>query len=270
MGWTPDDPARLEGPGRFIEWHWWNASDEERLIYLLAAGSPNPQHDLPPGLYYRLKRTVRRHDGMPPYVVSWPGTLFTYFFSHCWIDYRGLGADDPARLGVDAPRVDWFENSRRAVLTHRARCIEQAARFKTLSADRWGLSACAGRDGYIVPEVRPNLRDVDQWFEGTLAPYAAVSTIMFTPRESLAAIRAFRSLRDGEGRPLIWRDPQQGGYGFVDSFNLDQGFVSDDYVGIDQGPMLLSIENVRTGLIWRLFMRHEAVRRAATRLRLQP
>ena len=155
------------------------------------------------------------------------------------------------------------------MLTHRQRCIEQAARFKTLASDRWGLSACSARDGYIVPEIRPNIRDEDTWFDGTVAPYAAISAIMFTPEESLAAIRAFRALKGADGKPLVWRDPKSGGYGFVDSFNIDQGFVCDDYVGIDQGPMLLAIENARTGLIWKLFMRHEAVQRALKRLRLE-
>ncbi len=269
MGWKPDDPGDLAGTGKFLDWRWHDASDEERLIYFLAVGSPNPEHAVTPGLYYRLERTVKRHRDMAPYVVSWPGALFTYFFSHCWIDYRSLGADDPRRFGIDAPRVDWFENSRRAVLTHRQRCIEQAARFKTLAPDRWGLSACSARDGYIVPEVRPNIRDSDAWFEGTIAPYAAVSAIMLTPEESLAAIRAFRTLQDAEGKPLVWRDPRQGGYGFVDSFNLDQNFVCDDYVGIDQGPMLLAIENARTGLVWKFFMQHEAVQRALKRLGLR-
>jgi hypothetical protein len=164
--------------------------------------------------------------------------------------------------------VDWFENSRRAVRTHRARCIEQAGRFGTLSTERWGLSACAGRDGYIVPQVRPNGSDTDEWFEGTVAPYAAATALMFTPQESLAAIRAFRALRGADGRPLVWRAPAEGGYGFADAFNLDQGYVSDDYVGIDQGPILLAIENVRTGLIWRLFMGSDSARRALHRLQL--
>lgn len=269
MGWRPDDPTRLDGPGRLLQWRWYNASDEERLIYFLAAGCPLEAHAVDPALYYRLQRTVMRHGDMPPYVVSWPGTLFTYLFSHCWIDYRTLGTDDPGRFGVQAPRVDWFENSRRAVLTHRQRCIGQSQRFRTLAPDRWGLSACAARDGYIVPQVRPNLSGQDQWFEGTVAPYAAATAIMLTPRESLEAIRAFRSLRGPDGRLLVWRDPADGGYGFVDSFNLDQGFASDDYVGIDQGPILLAIENVRSGLIWKLFMRHPVAVRAVERLKLR-
>jgi len=268
MGWKPDDPKDMGGSGKFLEHHWWVASDEERLIYLLAAGAPRDEHAIEPALYYRLVRTIKRHAELPPFVVSWPGTPFTYTFSHCWIDYRGLGADDPRRFGVEAPRVDWFENSRRALRTHRQRCIEESLRFKTLGPERWGLSSCAARAGYIVPEIRPSLRDVDTWFEGTVAPYAAASAIMFMPTEAMAAIRAMRELKGSDGKPFVWRDPADGGYGFVDSFNLDQDYAHDDYVGIDLGPMLLAIENARTGLIWKLFLRHESVRRALRRLQL--
>jgi hypothetical protein len=250
------------------------ASDEERLIYFLATGSPTPEFAVEPQVYYRLRRTVENFEQMPPYVVSWNGALFTYFFSHCWIDYRSLAADDPRAFGIDAPRVDWLENSRRAVLTHRERCIDAGAEFSTLAPDRWGLSPCMGLtaegvEGYLVQEVQPNLSDNDAWQLGTVAPYAAASAIMFTPAESLAALRAFRDLQRANGEPLAWRDPDRGGYGFADSFNVDQQHASDDNVAIDVGPMLLAIENARTGLVWRLFMSHDVSKRAMDRLRLK-
>lgn len=270
MAWKLDDAARMDGPGQFTSAHWQWASDEERLIYFIACAAPTAGHAVDPKLYYKLKRPVERHKDMPPFVVSWPGTLFTYFFASCWVDYRALDADNPKDFGVDAPRVDWFENSRRAVLTHRARCIELSDRYKTLSADRWGLSACMARDGYIVPEIQPNLSDKDILFEGTVTPYAAGSSIVFAPLECIAALRAMRELKDAAGKPLVWRDPKTSdGYGLVDSFNLDQNYVCDDYVGIDEGPMLLAIENARTGLIWRLFMRHDVSRRAVELLKLR-
>ena len=71
-------------------------------------------------------------------------------------------------------------------------------------------------------------------------------------------------------KPLAWRDPADGGYGFADSFKLDPPRACDDNVAIDVGPMLLAIENVRTGLIWKLFMEHEVARRAVERLQLRP
>ncbi|MBN2445499.1 MAG: hypothetical protein JXO22_02155 [Phycisphaerae bacterium] len=268
MGWTPDDPKKMDGPGTFHKAIWSWASDEELLVYFLAVGAPTPGYSVDPEMYYRLKRNVKQHKDMPPYVVSWGGPLFNYVFAHCWIDYRALGPDDPSKFRIDAPRVDWFENSRRAVLTHRQRCIEQAKRFKTFSENRWGLSACASHKGYLVPQVRPNGSDQDEWFNGTIAPYAAASALMFTPAESMAALHAFRELRGKDGKPLVWHDPSEGGYGFADSFNLDEQQASDDYVGIDQGPMLLGIENARSGLIWRLFMSDKNVQRAVKRLKL--
>jgi hypothetical protein len=126
-----------------------------------------------------------------------------------------------------------------------------------------------GRHAYVVQQVLPNASGRENWQRGTVAPYAAASAIMFTPVESMAALRAFRALEDPSGKPLAWRDPADGGYGFVDSFNLDQQRASDDNVAIDVGPMLLAIENARTGLIWRLFMEHPVARRAVERLQWQ-
>jgi len=266
MGWMPNDPGQMDGSGRFHHLQWSLASDEERLTYFIAVGSPIPEHAVDPRVYMGLDRVIKRWNDLPPHAISFQGTLFHYFFSHCWIDYRSLPPDDPSQFGIDAPRIDWFENSRRAVLTHRQRCLEQRGRFASVTDRIWGFSACAGRDGYLVPEIQPNVIDKDNWYDGTVAPYAAGASIMFAPAEALEALQAMRSLKDADDRPFVWRDPAQGGFGFVDCFNLDQKFASDDYVGIDQGPMLLAIENARTGLIWKLFMQSETARRAVARL----
>jgi hypothetical protein len=269
MGWRASTDRGPLGPGEIRPSFWEWASDEERLVYFLAVGAPTDGHALEPSSYYRLKRVVEQHEDMPPYVVSWNGSLFTYFFSHCWIDYRGLAADAPADFNVDEPAVDWFENSRRAVLTHRERCIEASEQFPTLGENRWGLAPCAFRDRYLVGEVQPNLSDKDVWFDGVVAPYAAGSAIMFTPAESLAALREFKSLRGHDGKSLAWRDPAKGGYAFVDSFCLDPPYGHDENLGIDAGPLLVAIENARTGLVWRLFMQHDVAKRAVERLRLE-
>jgi hypothetical protein len=269
MGWRATTERGPNGPGEIRPSFWEYSSDEERLIYFLAVGSPSEEHTVEPTAYYRLRRPLKRHGERPPYVVSWNGSLFTYFFSHCWIGYRHLAADDPGQFGIDAPGVDWFENSRRAVLTHRARCIEASAEFPTLSANRWGLAPCSFRDHYFVHEVRPNFSDNDVWYDGVVPPYAAGSAIMFAPVESIAAMREYISLKGPDGRLLAWRDPAQGGYGFVDSFSLDPPYGHEDNLGIDAGPLLLAIENVRTGLVWRLFMQHDVAERAVGRLQLE-
>ena len=103
MGWTPDDPEKMNGPGKFHKAVWSWASDEELLVYFLAAGVPNPAHAIEPEVYYRLKRNVKQHKDMPPYVVSWGGPLFNYTFAHCWIDYRSLGPRQPPTLQDQRP-----------------------------------------------------------------------------------------------------------------------------------------------------------------------
>ncbi len=270
MGWRPDDPSVLPGPGQFLSYYWKDSGDEERLLYFLAVGSPNPNHALPARRYYQTQRPIRRWEDGEAFVVTYPGALFTYFFSHCWIDYKVYAEDAPTLFGSQQPPVDWFENSRRAIATHRARCIDMAPQFATLSKNRWGLSACDGPNGYIVPNVRPNLAEKDDWHQGTVAPYAAGASIMFLPEDSLAALREFRHLRNEQGESLVWRDPKLGGYGLVDAFNLDLHWASPDYIGIDQGPLLLAIENVRSGLIWKLTMQHSLSQRAIQRLKWNP
>jgi hypothetical protein len=268
MGWRATTDQGVDGRGEIAPHHWQWASDEERLIYFLAAGSPKREFALEPAAYYRLKRVVKQHNEMRPYVVSWNGSLFTYFFAHCWIEYRHLSKDDPTAFGSEGPSVDWFENSRRATLTHRQRCIEASQEYPTLGLNRWGLAPCAFRDKYLVHEVRPNLSDKDVWYEGVIPPYAAGSAIMFAPAESLAALREYKSLRDPSGHPLAWRDDGRTVYGFVDSFSLTPPYGHNENLGIDVGPLLLAIENVRTGLIWRLFMKHNVAQKAVERLRL--
>lgn len=276
FAWHLDESGDVLGDGKFSDHEWHLATDEERLIYFIAAGTPNPDQVLEPSSYYKLERHVGRYKDMEPFVMSWNGLLFTYFFSHCYIDYRSMGADDPAQFGGTGPRVDWFENSRRATLAHRQACIDYQDQYKTVAEDRWGLSPCMGQAGdearwdYIVQEIKPNIRNHDDLRGGTVAPYAAGSSIMFTPRESIEALKAFKELKREDGKPLVWRDPQEGAYAYADSFNLDQQVACDDNVAIDVGPMLLAIENVRTGLIWKLFMEHDISRRTCERLKLFP
>ena len=278
FGWRPDNEVRdMTAPGEFRPWSWWKASAEEHIVTFLAVGSPVPRHAVEPDMYYRLHRVIKRHDELPPFAVSWGGQAFTYFFAHCWIDYGRFGADNPQLFGSNQPRVDWFENSRRAMLTHQQRCLESANEFKTFGPNRWGMSPAAdvdaeGRVNYIVQSIRPSMEDNDNFCGGTVTPYAAGSAIMFLPELSVDALREFRNLKDVNGNRIVWRELDEGGYGFLDSFNLDrqeqQG--TPDYLSIDDGPMILAIENARTGLIWDLFMKHESAQLAVERLRLVP
>ncbi|MDZ4657993.1 MAG: glucoamylase family protein [Bythopirellula sp.] len=276
FAWKPNDRSSIKGDGEYMELEWHLATDEERLIYFMAVGAPTEEWAVDPTSYYKLERQVGQLRDMQPFVMSWNGLLFTYFFSHCYINYRDMPADDPSQFGGTGPRVDWFENSRRGTLAHRQACLDLAAKYGTFAEDRWGLSPCMAQAGdkpgwdYIVQELQPNIRKNDDLKHGTVAPYAAGSSIMFTPQESMAALRAFRDLKGEDGQPLVWRDPQQGAYAFADSFNVDQQVACDDNIAIDVGPLILAIENVRSGLIWKLFMEHEHAQRASERLKLFP
>ena len=94
---------------------------------------------------------------------------------------------------------------------------------------------------------------------------------MFEPEAALAALLHYRSLEAADGSPLLWREPADGGFGFQDSYRITDGepWVAPDCVAIDQGPLILAIENARTGLIWRLFHAHPAVRAGTERLGLR-
>ncbi|NLG69908.1 MAG: hypothetical protein GX496_10210 [Firmicutes bacterium] len=134
-----------------------------------------------------------------------------------------------------------------ATLHNRRFSLRQRDRYKTYEPDIWGLSASDGPAGYRAYGAAEGHHD------GTIAPYASIASIPFTPEHSLRAIRAMLE-RYG---PLIW-----GEYGFVSAFNADEEWYSTEHIGIDQGASLLLIENYRTGLIWRYFMQNEPVRAA--------
>lgn len=287
LGWKPDDPSNPTGPGAVLPFSWLDTGCEHRLVTFLGVCAAEG-HSLPPQQYYKLRRKLGAYDDLGPIVwFPWSGALFTATFSHCWIDYAHMGPDDPAALGVPRrPRVDWWENSRRLAEMHRLKAIENPLHFTTVGPDSWGLTASDAKDGYhvahlyptpvpmvdaIVGDDYPPENPGDDWLDGTIAPYGAGAAVMFTPEASVAALRHYRALRDDAGAPLVWRAPdaQKRQYGFLDAFNLDQDWVATDYVAIDQGPLLLGIENARTGLLWRLFHEHPVVQRGMERLKLE-
>jgi len=285
LSWRPDDPAKPSGEGKLSPYYWLDSGDEHRLVMFLAACAPDPAHRVQPQRYYQLRRQLGSYKDTGPFVwFPYSGALFTFFFAHCWIDYSAMGPDNPAANGVpNRARVDWWENSRRAVRMHRRKAIENPTGAPTLGPNAWGLTASDVPDGYGVPGLFPERLPLlnerpgfdyavfdakDDFGGGTIAPYGAGSSIMFEPAAAIVALRHYRSLRRPDGAALVWRDPSSGGFGFQDSFNLGRGWVSADYVAIDQGPLILAIENARTGLIWRLFHSHPFVQGGMDRLGL--
>jgi hypothetical protein len=243
-------------PGQGFEGHWDYYTDETVLICLLAIGSGRAPSDV----FYAWRRETGSYGGRT-FIKSWWGSLFTHFFAHCWFPFNQLGTDS---LGTD-----WFANSAAAAETNRQFCIDQASRYSTYGPDSWGLTACFGPGGYNggkspsygckpLGDSNPKLPNHD----GTIPPYGAGSCIVFFSETGSAnpAIRALRNYFDHF--PELW-----GLYGFKDAYNLGSAGDVDDWygeevVGIDAGPMLVMIENHRTGLVWRTMLKSRSVQTA--------
>ena len=132
---------------------------------------------------------------------------------------------------------NYFENNRNISLINRAYCKENPKNHKGYSELCWGLTASDTPGGYTAHQ--PN-NDT-----GTITPTAAISAIPYTPTESIAAIKHFYHTH---GKRL-W-----GEFGFKDAFNLDKDWFAKSYLAIDQGPIVVMIENYRTQLCWKMFM----------------
>ena len=127
----------------------------------------------------------------------------------------------------------YFENSRRATIAQRAYCIANPMHQVGYSSNVWGLTACDGPNGYAAHGAPPPQVD-----DGTIAPTAAGGSMPFAPEYCLPALRHFYDFRIN-----IWT-----AYGFRDAFNLGVGYYGPDELGIDQGPIVLMIENYRTNV----------------------
>jgi len=265
MGFQPADPADPTGEGEMIFYSWDYYSGESVLVSLFGISAPRPEYRLPARIFYRWSRYRDHYGDGADFVYSWSGALFTYNFAHCFLDFQRLGPDDPSHAGEDGPAIDWWRNSIAATRANRQYCIDHRNEYPNFGVDSWGLTACSGDGVYLVPGTPPRGERGADPGDGTIAPYGAGSSIPFLPRESLAALRYYYNIEEG-GEKLVWVDEFEGGYGFRDSFNLPTGFFSEEYMGIDQGPMLMMIENYRSGLFWKLFLRNKQIRAGLKRI----
>jgi len=228
-GWKPESG--------FIA-HRWNHYSEIALLYLLAIGSPT--HPIKPDSWYAWKREWITY-GEYKY-LSAPAPLFIHQYSHAWVDFRGRRESKP-------PRVDYFENSVIATRAHRQFCLDLAKEFPDYSENIWGITASDSAKGYHAWGGPPRQGPID----GSVVPCAAGGSLMFAPEITLPALR---EMKDKFGEKIYGR------YGFTDAFNPATGWVNPDVIGIDIGITLLSAENLRSGNVWRWFMRNAEIRRA--------
>jgi hypothetical protein len=172
------------------------------------------------------------HNGAPEY----GGPLF-------WAHYSYLGLD-PRNLS-DA-YVDYWEVNKGHSNINYNYCVENPLGYREYGADCWGLTASYSRnsDGSLGYAAHSPNNDL-----GIISPTAALASIPYTPEKSMAAMRFFYSKKD------ILMGPA----GFYDAFGPQENWVAEAYLAIDQGPVLVMIENHRSGLLWNIFMKNEKV-----------
>lgn len=236
-GWFPESG--------FINW-WWAGYNEAMIMCLLALGSPTypiPNTQFVGWNAWTSGYQWQTHYGYS-YVVFPP--LFGHQYSHCWIDFHGIQDAYMRNRGID-----YFENSRRATLAARAYAIANPRGHAGYGENVWGITACDGPNGYAARGAPPEQND-----DGTIAPTAAASSIAFTPQESMAAMRYMYDTY----RTQLWTK-----YGFRDAFNLNVNWWGPDVIGIDEGPIVIMIENYRTGRVWQRFMQNPDIQRGLQR-----
>ncbi|MBC9932118.1 glucoamylase family protein [Chitinophaga qingshengii] len=226
-----------------LYWHWspnngWSMNHEVRgwneclMTYILAASSPT--YPIQPAVYrqgwansnyFRNDRTF--FDIKLPLGFDYGGPLFFSQYSFLGLDPRGL----------KDRYADYWEQNRNHTLINREYCIRNPKGFKGYSADCWGLTASDTYNGY---DAHSPTND-----HGTITPTAALSAFPYTPEYSMQALKHFYY----QLGPKIWSE-----YGFTDAFNESQQWYAKTHLAIDQGPIIVMIENYRSGLLWNLFM----------------
>ncbi len=220
MGWKPDTG--------FSSFGYWIGYNEAMVLYVLALGSPT--HPVPETTWgWWVSGYSWQTQYGYSYVIFPP--LFGHQYSHCWIDYRTIWDDYMQSRGIT-----YFENSRRATLAQRAYCMVNPHGWADYDSVTWGLTASDDPDGYLAHGAPPSQND-----NGTITPTAPASAIAFAPE---VVIPTLHNLYDAYGL-AVW-----GRYGFKDAFNIQRFWWDNDYLGIDEGPIIIMIENYLNGSVW--------------------
>lgn len=232
-----------QGGRNVLYWHWspnngWSMNHEIRgwneclITYVLAASAP--RYPVSPEVYHRgwadgrAFLNGRVHDGITlPLGPDLGGPLFLSQFSFLGLDPRGLS---------DRYADYWAQNVAHTAI-NRAHCVANRKGFAGYGPDCWGLTACDGPEAYDAFSPTND--------KGVIAPTAALSAFPYMPEASMAALRHFH---DDLGDRL-WGD-----HGFYDAFEPGTGWVAESHLAIDQGPIVVMIENARSGLLWHLLM----------------
>jgi hypothetical protein len=243
-GWTPETGFQR---------HRWEGYNEALILYVLGLGSPT--HPLSEKSYPAWTATYRWKK-LYGHEFLYGAPLFMHQLSHVWIDFRGIQDAFMRRQAID-----YFENSRRATYVNQQYAIRNPKDFRDYGQHAWGITASNGPGpttrrmgrvtrhflGYVARGVPYGPDD------GTLAPWAVAASLPFAPEIVLPTLEHW-----SKAYPNMENE-----YGLVCSFNPTfpsrgsgpSGWISKDHFALDQGPVILMIENYRSGLIWQLMRR---------------
>jgi hypothetical protein len=264
------DWFRRTPDSQFLFWHWspdhaWQIDhpligfNETMITYVLAIASPT--HGVPASLYY--SGWAGQSERALEYRRGWGQTTDGDHYAN-GNEYLGValpvgvGPGGPlffahySFLGLDPHRVtdrwtNYFDNNRALAQINLAYALANPGGYRGYGEESWGLTASDDPWGYAAHEPKPEQDN------GTIAPTGALASFPYTPAASLAALKHFyRELGD-----RTW-----GEFGFRDAFNLSEEWFAPIYMGLNQAPVTVMIENHRTGLIWRLFMENAEIGRA--------
>ena len=231
MGWQPTTGFTTFGN--------WVGYDEGMILYLLGLGTATNPLPASAWNYWTSGYTWVTYYGES--FVPFP-PLFGHEYSHCWIDFRHI-----ADAYMTNQNSTYFENSRRATLAQQSYCIANPLGWVGYGTNVWGLTASDDPSGYEAHGAPPALND-----DGTIAPTAPGGAMAFAPDISLPTLQYLYS----HGRTALWTQ-----YGFIDAFNQSVSWYDTAEIGIDQGPIVIMIENYRTQRPWQLFMQNAEIQR---------
>jgi hypothetical protein len=229
----------------------WAGYSEALILYLLGLGSPT--FPLPSRSYRAFVSTYSWKE-LYGRGLLYAGPLFVHQFSHLWVDFRGI-----RDAFMRSREIDYFENSRRATFVQQRYAARNPRRFKGYGESCWGITASEG-PGPAKRRVGGVMRSFFDYRargapygpdDGTLAPWAAIASLPFAPEIVVPTIRHLQQVHADT----------MSAYGFLGSFNptfparKGRGWIAPLYLGLNEGPVVLMIENHRTGLIWRLTKR---------------
>jgi len=235
--WSPNQEFDINLPIRG-----WN---ETMIAYILAIAAPT--QGVPADLYHRGWAGPNYRNGGNHYGYKLEvgrDTGGPLFFTH----YSFLGFDPRGKRDAYA---NYFFQGVNQTRINRAWCIENPKNYLGYGADCWGLTASDDPDGYKAHA--PNLSNDN----GTITPSAGISSIVYTPQESIGLIRSLLA----KHREKVW-----GRFGFYDAFNESRNWFTQAYLAIDQGPIICMIENHKTGLLWDLFMSNPEITEAMDKI----